>query len=63
MKYNLVFKHRIYPNLKWNSNPLTLLLPCPVFFEYFFIIFKLYFSPSSSLKIGWKLLLSISDIL
>ena len=62
MKYNLVFKHRIYPNLKWNSNLLTLLLPRPVFFEYFFIIFKLYFSPSS-LKIGWKLLLSISDIL
>ena len=62
MKYNLVFKHRIYPNLKWNSNPLTLLLPRPVFFEYFFIIFKLYFYPSS-LKIGWKLLLSISDIL
>ena len=62
MKYNLVFKYRIYPNLKWNSNPLTLLLPHPVFFEYFFIIFKLYFSPSL-LKIGWKLLLSISDIL
>ena len=62
MKYNLVFKYRIYPNLKWNSNPLTLLLPRPVFYEYFFIIFKLYFSPSL-LKIGWKLLLSISDIL